>query len=98
MEFAVNKPIFVDVYVAKIPNNFKINAVYCKERQNEIDLVLSEKVRTEKYFVWKLLEYVLKTEFNLTENEFSCINGKWELKNNSVLFSLTEITSPFLTW
>ena len=54
MEFAVNKPIFVDVYVAKIPNNFKISAVYCKERQNEIDLVLSGKVRTEKYFVWKL--------------------------------------------
>ena len=91
MEFAINNPIFVDVYVAKIPNNFKINAVYCKERQNEIDLVLSGKVRTEKYFVWKLLEYAISRTFGekIENIKFEKSEaGKW--KCDKCEFSLTH--------
>ena len=61
-----------------------------KQRRDYVLSINDYNKRKQSVIVWKLLEYVLKTEFNLTENEFSCINGKWELKNNSVLFSLTH--------
>ncbi len=70
----------VDVYIAPMPAINKLQAVFPNARQSEIDAVKSEKVKREKYFVWKLLEYAVNQSFNA---EFSkirfekCNTGKW---------------------
>ena len=70
----------VDIYLAEIPEGVKIKGVYPKERDEEIRSVSNERVKREKYFVWKLLEYALERSLGikikkaaLTKNEA----GKW---------------------
>ena len=71
---------FVDIYLAKIPEEVNLGHVYPSEREKEIQAVTNERVKREKYFVWKLLEYGLEkslgfkiNEINLSKNE----HGKW---------------------
>lgn len=70
----------VDVYIAKIPDSGKITKVYPKARQEEIKAVKSDKVRQEKYYAWKLLEYAILQSFN---KDIKSVNftlqdtGKW---------------------
>ncbi len=70
----------LDVYVAEIPEGVKPGKVYPKERNAEISACSHERVRTEKYCVWRLLEYAVahsfgkqfdKLRFEKTES------GKW---------------------
>lgn len=66
------------VYVAEIPNA-KLGKLYPNERQAEIELVTNERLKREKYFVWRLLEYALKDKYgkNISELEFTKNNGGW---------------------
>lgn len=88
--FFQNIPI-VEVYVAAIPQDTTISCVYPPERQEEIDECTNEKVKREKYYVWKLLEYALSRSFGYKlQNQTFRKNerGKWECGN--CFFSLSH--------
>ena len=53
----------VDVYIAALPEDAPIGEVDCEERQAEIAAVTNERVKREKYFVWKLLQYAMERSF-----------------------------------
>ena len=75
-----NHSPFVDVYIAQIPNDKELKTVYPPSRQDEILSVSNEKVRREKYFVWKLLEYALDRTFGKKITDINFIKmdcGKW---------------------
>ncbi len=55
----------VDVYVARIPDGIPVGAVDCKERKKEIDAISNDRVKREKFFVWKLLVYALERSFGM---------------------------------
>ncbi len=79
------------VYIAEIPERDEFLPVYPPERQMEIDRYSNPKVRREKYFVWKLLEYALDSSFgmNIAELSFSKNeNGKWMA--DKIFFSLSH--------
>ncbi|MBQ8394284.1 MAG: lecithin retinol acyltransferase family protein [Clostridia bacterium] len=70
----------LDVYVAKIPQNTELSPLYPPIRQQEIDACGSEKVKREKHYAWKLLEYGLDRTFGkkMKKLEFTkADNGKW---------------------
>ena len=52
-----------DVYIAAIPEGGEIGEVFPKARNEEIHGVSNDKVKREKYYVWKLLEYGLNRSF-----------------------------------
>lgn len=54
-----------NVYIAALPTDAPLGEVACKERQAEIAAVTNEKVKREKYFVWKLLERALDHSFGV---------------------------------
>ena len=70
-----NMPI-VDVYLAAMPLDAPIGDVECKARREEINSVSNERVKREKYFVWKLLCYALERSFGMR-------GKKLELKKES---------------
>ncbi len=75
-----DKQFFVDVYYAQIPKKALITPVYPKERDAEISSCKNEKVKTEKYYVWKLLELAVKNSFNINFNNLNFekqSSGKW---------------------
>ena len=85
----MNTP-FLQVFTAKIPK-YTGETLYPQARQEEISSVKNEKTRTEKYGVWKLLQYAVEktlsrpfTEFVFTKNT----NGKWLCKD--FYFSLSH--------
>ena len=70
----------VDVYVAEIPAEGKLGKVYPRSRQEEIKAVKNEKVKREKYYVWKLLEYGLYRSFGKKIKDVNFVKqdtGKW---------------------
>jgi hypothetical protein len=74
-----NMPL-VDVYVAKIPDTYPDFKVFPPEREAEIASVTNPRVKKEKYYAWRLLEYGLERSLGLkiknmefTKNSF----GKW---------------------
>lgn len=88
--FFHNMPI-VDVYVAKIPENVQIKALYPEARTQEIENCKSEKVRREKYCVWRLLEYALRRSYgvNMQKLPFAKTeNGQWT--TTDYFFSLSH--------
>lgn len=71
---------FVDVYIAEIPANGRLSKVCPDTRQAEIDKANSEKVKREKYYVWKLLEYGLQQSFDKKIEDVGFVKhatGKW---------------------
>ena len=79
------------VYYAPIPDRAAGVDILPKERLKEIESVASSRVRREKYFVWKLLEYALKDAFNLEIANLQFTkkaNGKWICPD--VCFSLSH--------
>lgn len=71
---------FFDIYIAKIPTDLKIEKVYPKIRQKEISSAKNEKVRAEKFFVWKLLGFALKESLNTDIKDLDFKkepDGKW---------------------
>lgn len=81
----------LDLYIAEIPQDTKLGSLPHKEREKEIESCASEKVKREKYYAWKLLEYAAERTFGkklkkltLSKNE----NGKWECED--FCFSLSH--------
>lgn len=68
------------VYVAKLPLTESAEALSNIERQAEINSISNERVRREKYYVWRLLEYAMRQSLGIdpTEVEFKKgTSGKW---------------------
>ena len=68
------------VYVAKLPLTESAEALSNIERQAEINSISNERVRREKYYVWRLLEYAMRQSLGIdpTEVEFKktrAVNG-----------------------
>ena len=70
----------IDVYIAVLPDKEICKPLLCAKRQAEIDGISNERVRREKYYVWKLLEYAIKnslgadaSRLNFTKSK----NQKW---------------------
>ena len=81
----------LDVYVAPIPQNARIEKVYPETRYEEIRSCASEKVRIQKYLVWKLLESAVADSFGLNFNSLEFKkdkSGKWSC--GKVEFSLSH--------
>ena len=68
------------VYVAKLPLTESAEALSNIERQAEINAISNERVRREKYYVWRLLEYAMRQSLGIdpAEVEFKKdTSGKW---------------------
>lgn len=68
------------VYVAKLPLTESAEALSNIERQAEINSISNERVRREKYYVWRLLEYAMRQSLGIdpAEVEFKKdTSGKW---------------------
>ncbi len=59
-----NMPI-VDVYLACLPEDDVKEPLSCKLRQKELEGVSNDRVKREKYYVWKLLEYGLERSLGI---------------------------------
>lgn len=80
-----------DVYVARIPASPELTKLYPPERQAELDEVTNERVRTEKWCVWKLLEYALERSFGFKMKDMAFSkneHGKWTTEK--CFFSLSH--------
>lgn len=89
-DFFKNFPI-LNVYYAVKPSEYKYEKVLPKERQKEIACCKNEKVKSDKYFVWRLLEYGLKNTFGLDIKNVDFVkneHGKWQCPN--CFFSLSH--------
>ncbi len=81
----------VDVYIAKIPDGLELAPLFPKEREDEVGGVSNERVKKEKYFVWRLLEYALERSLGLRMKRLKISkseNGKW--RSPSCEFSLSH--------
>ena len=83
----------IKIYVARLPHYECDDPLFCVERQNEINSISNERVRREKYYVWKLLEYAAKDSFvqDVSSVRFAKgKNGKWSCKDFE--FSISHST------
>ena len=74
----------VDVYIAIIPENGCMEAVYPPERDQEINLTSNEKIKKEKHYVWRLLEYAVLNSFGFCMEDMAfqkTKRGKWITPN-----------------
>lgn len=79
------------IYLGRIPENGIIKEVFPPLRAEEIASVGNERVKREKYYVWKLLEYALNDTFGLDINRVNFQkkdSGKWTA--DSFHFSLSH--------
>ena len=70
----------IDVYISAIPKRESTIPLSCVERQNEIESISNERVRREKYYVWRLLEYAIKNSLGADASRLCFTkgkNGKW---------------------
>ena len=85
-----NMPI-VDIYVAKIPETIEPKPIHPEIRWEEIENCKSEKVRKEKYCVWRLLQYAMHRSYGIHAQKQSFAkdaNGKWTTQE--CFFSLSH--------
>ncbi len=81
----------VDVYYAPLCKKIKLRSITPIKRRLEIENCSNEKVRLEKYSVWKLLAYAIKKSFGLKSKKLNFQkkeNGQWVCDN--CFFSLTH--------
>ncbi len=81
----------VDVYVAKIPEQPNYKPLSCAARQKEINAVKNPTLKSEKYYVWKLLEYALEQSFGMEIDNKTFTKGetgKWV--TDGCFFSLSH--------
>lgn len=84
-----NMPI-VDVYIAALPENEEMGDLECDVRREEIAAISNERVRREKYFVWKLLCYALERSFGMRGKRLEFVKesyGGWSVGNAYVSLS-----------
>ncbi len=87
-----NLPV-VDVYFAQIPQDEPMRPLLPVARWEEISHISNERVKREKYYVWKLLEYALERSFglrigDLTLEKQAC--GKWTTSACEISLSHTD--------
>ncbi|MBR6773356.1 MAG: alpha/beta hydrolase [Clostridia bacterium] len=93
MEKKTKKSLYnttVDVFVAPIPDG-EIGVVFPPLRNEEICACKNKKVKRQKYFVWKLLEYAIENSLGLKMDELTfdkTSSGKWV--TNACEISLTH--------
>lgn len=85
-----NRPITA-LYLANVPDDVEITALYPRRRNAEINHTQNEAARAEKYYVWKLLGYAVRDSFGKELKDCSpkksrC--GKWTC--DGVWFSLAH--------
>ena len=81
----------IDVYIAALPKEELSIPLSCKERQAEIDKIANERVRREKYYVWRLLEYAIKNSLGADASRLCFNKGnnrKWSCEG--IEFSLSH--------
>lgn len=91
-EYFHNLPV-LDVYLAKIPDNVIVKELCIKQRNKEINSCGSEKVKVEKYCVFKLLEYALERTFGLKMPKIKLTKnkaGRWECSECYISLSHTD--------
>lgn len=74
-----NRPI-VDVYVSQIPESLEISSVFPQEREKQILEASHERVKAERFWAWKTLEYAAARTFSFSMEELAprlLQNGKW---------------------
>ena len=67
-------------YICEIPSELRLCDVFPSERNDEIQKTANEKLRAEKYFAWRLLEYAISKLLKKTMQEISFKkgdNGRW---------------------
>ena len=68
------------VFISAIPDDVTVKEVYPRERDEDITNTSNERLRAEKYFVWRLLEYAILKVFHTNISEVSfrkSNNGRW---------------------
>ena len=88
----LNMPV-VDVYIAELPDDAPVGTVECKERRDEIAAVSNERVKREKYFVWKLLCYALERSFGIRGKKLEFTKetwGGWSAKGAEISLSHSD--------
>ena len=80
----------VKVYYSSRPEGECIGDIYPKSRADEISSVRNDRLRREKFHVWKLLEYALGScGIDMREIDFKKLeNGKWI--SDRICFSLSH--------
>jgi phosphopantetheine--protein transferase-like protein len=71
---------YLHIYICPLPSEAFIGEVYPESRNREIQDTKNERVRREKYYVWKLLEYAIEesTKKSIRDFSFSKLEtGKW---------------------
>ena len=79
----------VDLFIARLPEG-EIGDIECKARQDEIESVTNEKVKREKYFIWKLLCYALERSFGVKGKKMELVkesHGGWSASDAFVSLS-----------
>lgn len=84
-----------NVYVAPLPFRWEgmNESLFPTERRREIEHQRNPRVRAQKYYVWKLLEYALKQSFGVSLQEAELHrkeNGGWGCSLCSVSLSHTD--------
>ena len=70
----------ISLYIARLPDVAPREPLSCAQRQAEIESASNERVRREKYYVWRLLEYAIKNSLGVEASRLSFTkgeNGKW---------------------
>ena len=81
----------VHVYISKFPFSVEDSGISPVERAKEIESCSNERVKKQKYFVWKLLENALMRSLGLKLSKLNIrkrTNGKWEC--DECFFSLSH--------
>ena len=85
----------INVYFASLPQHLDESKILLLEgsRLKEIEKIKNERVRREKYYVWRLLEYALSdalgfdlSSLAIEKNE----NGKWVCPSGECYFSISH--------
>ena len=73
--------------------NGEVNLTDCKLRNEEIKSTTNAKLKLQKYYAWKVLEYAIKNDFNLNPLDVDFTknaNGKWKCSNFHFSISHSE--------
>ncbi len=83
----------IKIYISRLPKSESEKPLLCKERREEVEKISNERVRREKYYVWRLLEYAVKAGFDKDPESVRFVkakSGKWFCKD--LEFSISHST------
>ena len=86
------RDMLTEIYISAIPE-CEIASLGYKERDEEIARATSDKVRREKYYSWRLLEYALEKSYGMSISDIAPTrneNGKWISEKIELSISHTD--------